>query len=235
MTQLEQVLGVQDLDSAADQLRNVLERLPERAAKAAADAAVAAAKRERDELARRAGELEEQITRTERDSASIDTHVERLNKQMKTIFAPREAEALQHELATLATRRSSLDDVGLEALDGLGEVEEQQNALSKREPELQAAAEAAAEALAVAEADIAERLAGIDSRRAEAAAALPPALLQRYETMRRQFKGVAIARLEGSRCAGCHLDLSRSEVEQVRAQPADDPAECPNCGRWLVR
>ena len=46
---------------------------------------------------------------------------------------------------------------------------------------------------------------------------------------------MAIAKLNGLRCEGCHLDLSRGEVDQMKRLPADELVECPNCGRLLVR
>jgi uncharacterized protein len=231
----EQVLTVQELDTSGDQLRTLLERLPERAARREADRAVDALGAERTALKARAADLEAEIGKAESNSAAIDTHVERLNRQLKTIISPREAEALQHELATLATRRSDLDDVELAALENLGEIEVAEATLDAREPELLEAAAAAAATQAEAEASIAAQLIDIAERRAAEAAALPPGLLDTYETMRSQHKGVAISRLHGASCGGCHVDLSRSELEAVWAAPPDEAAQCPNCDRWLIR
>ena len=71
-------------------------------------------------------------------------------------------------------------------------------------------------------------------RRAEVAARLDAAALQRYEQLRARHGGVAISRLEGNRCGGCHLDLSTAEINELRALGASEVAECPNCGRLLV-
>lgn len=235
MSVFEQVLAVQELDTSGDQLRTLLERLPERAARQAADRAVAALGAERAALRARATGLEAEIGVAERDSASIDTHAERLNRQLKTIISPREAEALQNELASLASRRSDLDDAELAAFESLGEIEVAEADLDAREPSLVDAAAAAAAAQAEAEASIAAQLADFAERRAAAADAVPADVLGTYESMRVQHKGVAIARLHGASCGGCHVDLSRSELEAVWAAPADDAAHCPNCDRWLIR
>lgn len=235
MSVFEQVLAVQELDTSGDQLRTLLERLPERAARREADRAVEALRAERTALKTRAADLETEIGNAERDSAAIDAHVERLNRQLKTIISPREAEALQNELATLASRRSDLDDVELAALETLGEIEVAEAGLDAREPELIDAADAAAVTQADAEAAIAAQLADIAERRTAAAEALPGDLLSTYESMRAQHKGVAISRLHGASCGGCHVDLSRSELEAVWAAPPDDAAQCPNCDRWLIR
>ena len=235
MSVFEQVLTVQTLDTTADQLRHQLERLPERVARRDADRAVASLVAERTELKRRAQQLDEEVNRAEHDAAAIDIHTERLNRQLKTIISPREAEALQNELSTLASRRSDLDDVELMALETLGEIETSEATLDEREPALREAAAAAAVAQDAAEAGVAARLAELAEQRIEALSAVPAALVATYEAMRTQFAGVAISRLHGFACGGCHLDLSRSEVEAIRAQPEDDPAHCPNCDRWLLR
>jgi predicted nucleic acid-binding Zn-ribbon protein len=48
------------------------------------------------------------------------------------------------------------------------------------------------------------------------------------------MKGVAVARLIGHRCDGCHQELSNVEVEKIRALPPDTVVTCDLCGRILV-
>jgi len=60
------------------------------------------------------------------------------------------------------------------------------------------------------------------------------AAIARYDRLRARLGGVAVARLDGSRCGGCHLDLSTSELEEVRAVGPGVLADCPQCGRMLV-
>ena len=70
--------------------------------------------------------------------------------------------------------------------------------------------------------------------RAAEAALLPTALSDRYETLRARLKGTGAARLIGSHCDGCHLELSSVEVETIRALPPGEVATCEQCGRILV-
>ena len=62
----------------------------------------------------------------------------------------------------------------------------------------------------------------------------PTALADRYETLRARLKGTGAARLVGSHCDGCHLELSSVEVEKIRALPPGEVATCEQCGRILV-
>ena len=70
--------------------------------------------------------------------------------------------------------------------------------------------------------------------RGDAATRLDPGVLTEYERRRARFGGVAVAKLDGSRCGGCFLDLSTVELAAVRATPPGDYADCPQCGRMLV-
>jgi predicted nucleic acid-binding Zn-ribbon protein len=70
--------------------------------------------------------------------------------------------------------------------------------------------------------------------RATEASLLPTALADRYEALRARLKGTGAARLVGSHCDGCHLELSSVEVEKIRALPPGEVATCEQCGRILV-
>ena len=70
--------------------------------------------------------------------------------------------------------------------------------------------------------------------RATEAALLPSALADRYEILRAHLNGTGAARLVGSHCDGCHLELSSAEVEKIRALPPGNVATCEQCGRILV-
>ena len=94
---------------------------------------------------------------------------------------------------------------------------------------------AAAAVLAGADAVLDGEVVELGQRRAELVTALPEALVAEYEARRPRFKGVAVARLQGSRCTGCHLDLSRVEIEALRAVPDSGLPECPQCARIIVR
>ena len=51
----------------------------------------------------------------------------------------------------------------------------------------------------------------------------------------RGLGGVAVAKLEGNSCRGCHLQLSAVEVGRIRKLDPDVLVHCEECGRILVR
>ncbi len=90
-------------------------------------------------------------------------------------------------------------------------------------------------ALAETEAEIEAELAEVHAQRAEAATGVPDELWPEYDRLRAQLGGVAIARLAGSTCQGCHLALSAVEVDRIRKLGTDETVHCEECGRLLVR
>jgi predicted nucleic acid-binding Zn-ribbon protein len=59
--------------------------------------------------------------------------------------------------------------------------------------------------------------------------------MARYERLRAKLDGVAVARLEGDLCLGCHVSLPAMEVDAIRHAPPDVVAVHEDCGRILVR
>jgi hypothetical protein len=228
------ILELQAADTRADQLRHRREHLPEQQRVDAERSAHAAWERRRDGLRRRLEELDAVIARSEAESHEIDLQRARLEKQMKTVIAPREAEALMHEIAVLKERREALDDAELSALEEQAEVDDDLSTHLAGEDSLNSAIAVAEEAAAAAASDIDTELAEIGSRHDELRAAVDGVLLERYDRLRKHDM-VAAAALNGTRCEGCHLDLSAAELDEVRAAArAGGVADCPHCGRLLV-
>jgi len=229
------LLALQDIDSALTTIANKRPRLPELAAHKAALAAVAA---HRDRMAAaqaRIDAAEASIEAAEHASADITTKRTRLEAQLKTVIAPREAEALMSQIATLNAQRDELDVQELEALDEQAAGENELAELSAALPELEAAAAATEAELGVAVAALDAEDAALHDRRPSAVGALTAEEVAAYDRARQHFDGVAVARLDGHRCHGCHLDLSPAEMDVVKGTPEGALPECPQCGRYLVR
>ena len=229
------LLELQAADTMADQLRHRRSNLPEREQLQASKNDLIRWDQSLQTIRRRLDELSAQIDEAEHRSHEIDTKKTRLQSQLKTIIAPREAEALQAEIATLDRERSELDDIELVALEEQSRLDDEMRALLGQEEHLRAAFLGADAALSVAQADIDGELARIAQRLQGLRDAVDPKVLKMYDRIR-QNHVVAAGGLSGSRCDGCHLDLSAAEIDEVRATAAraDGIADCPHCGRLLV-
>jgi predicted nucleic acid-binding Zn-ribbon protein len=234
MEGLAEVLAVQGLDIAIEQANHRLTHLPEIDRRRECMESVASLERAIAELDRRSADAVLTLAASEREAADIETKVRRLESQLKTVIAPREAEALQHEIATLNEARGECDERGLEALE---DAEQSDAERTKKESELAAsrtALETILTELRIAQEVIQAEIGQLASRRNATASVAPAQLLAKYESRRKQSNRVAIAELIGAACGGCHLDLSQAERDQLRRLLDDEIPECPHCGCMLV-
>jgi predicted nucleic acid-binding Zn-ribbon protein len=229
------LLELQAADTMADQLRHRRGTMPEREQLQATKNDLIRWDQALQTIRRRLDELSADIERAEQRSKAIDTKKSKLQAQLKTVIAPREAEALQSEIATLEQERRELDDAELAALEEQSRLDDELQALLTQEQTLREAFLGADAALSSAQADIDGELERIRNRLQGLRDAVDPKVLKQYDRLR-EHHVVAAAGLSGSRCDGCHLDLSAAELDEVRATAAKAAglAECPHCGRILV-
>ncbi len=229
------LIALQEIDSALDAIANKRPRLPEVAAHQSAAAALAALRANAVAVERRVAAAQAAIEAAEHASADLTTKRTRLESQLKTVIAPREAEALMHEIATINAQRGGLDDDELTAFDALAEGEAELAARQADLPGVESALAGATATLNAVTAGLDAEAAELAARRESAVAQLSADELTRYQQVRKQFGGIGVARLEGSHCSGCHMDLSPAELDGVKSAAAGEVSECPQCGRILVR
>jgi predicted nucleic acid-binding Zn-ribbon protein len=234
MADLHALLVLQQQDTAADQLRHRRATLPERALLAGIDAELArldadlaAAGADHDRLAADQERLEAEVAVTEEKRRTLE-------RRLSATSVPREAQTMSVEIDGLKARQSGLEDELLELMEALEPIDGRLSTGTDERAHLAERRIVAAAALAEAEAGVAAELATVGAARAQAAAPIPPPLLERYERLRAKLGGVAVATLDGPRCTGCNLVLPTVELEQVRAAGSDVVVECEQCGRILV-
>jgi hypothetical protein len=151
------------------------------------------------------------------------------------VTVPRELQALQHEQESLRRRQDHLETEELEIMEELDPLTEETAGLDARLGELATEGDRLDEALLQAEVNLEEELTAVTDRREAALVGVSDDLLATYEDLRGKLGGIAVARLVGSVCGGCHLGLSAVEVDRIKKQPPDALVTCDECGRLLVR
>src|SRR5690606_17211559 len=214
MSRWESLLAVQALDTRLDQLAVKREGLPQRARLAEVRAAIAEVESQLTEVDERRGELSRSQQRLEDEVASLTDRANQAEKQLYSgsVSNPRELQALQDDVASIRRRIGQLEDDELEIMELTEPVESDRAALEAEHERLDGETRRLTEELSAAEAEIAAELDEVRRERAEAAEAVPDGLWAEYDRLRAQLGGVAIARLVGSTCQGCHLALSAVEV-----------------------
>ena len=226
---------LQKVDTAIEQAKVALEKLPERTHHAQALSDLAHVRSTRDNLRREQSTMEAELAVIEKKSVEIDAHRAKLERQMKTIIAPREAEALQNEMQTLAAERNELDDRGLLLLESSASADEDVRKLVDTESRTVEVEATTAHALTQAAAAKSDEITVLLVRRAEVALPIAESDIATYDRLRSSYKGIAVAIIQHGVCGGCHMDISVSELDIIKRLPIDQVAECPNCNRLLVR
>ena len=234
---LHTLLEVQGLDTQADQLTRRRATLPQRAELAAVDAEVGRLKATRSTIGTRASELGRQQKRLEDEVATLEAKAAGTDRQLYggTVTAPRELQALQDEAGALLRRISAVEDQLLVVMEDLEPVAAEVEGLDAALAAARARAAGLREVLATEEQAVDDELARVAAARTALAGDVPPDLLARYERIRARAGGIGIARLDGHRCTGCHLELPNREVDELRRAPADQVVLHEECGRILVR
>jgi len=237
MSALETLLGVQALDTTADQLRHRRDHLPERAELVACQKRLreveqqsATVQGQRDDLARNEKRLEDEISMVRDKAAQTDKKL-----YSGTVNVPRELTALQEEMEALARRQRQLEDQELELMEAAEPLDAELVSLSNERGALDEQAMGLMARIAEDEVAIDAELADVVGQRSAAVADIPDELLHEYDSLRKALGGVGVARLTGNRCEGCHLTLSAVDVDRIRRAPEDELAHCTECNRLLVR
>ena len=230
------ILDIQRFDLQSATLRNKAANLPElaeltsttikqnnvRDLRIAAETELSDVKRE---LARAEGDVEQVVTRIERDEKRLSSGT----------GSAKELEQTQHELGTLAARRAELEEVELEIMMRVDGIKERIATLSKEESEL---------GLVIADLNIRKEnalaainteLEGIEVDRKATTQSVAADFLALYEKIREASNGIGAAALAGNQCKGCNLTLNTIELQRISALAEDEVVRCEECRCILVR
>ncbi|HEY3142893.1 MAG TPA: C4-type zinc ribbon domain-containing protein [Acidimicrobiales bacterium] len=237
MSRWEPLLAVQELDTHLDQLAHRLRMLPARATLATLEDKIAGLDRQLVDVDGRHNLLDREQRRLEDEIASLRARAGQADKQLYSGATnnPRELQALQDDIASIQRRISSLEDEELDVMEALEPVDAERVGLVGQRDVLDDQAKTLRAEVAEAEAEIEAEVATVRSNRDAIASDVDDGLWSEYDSLRSRLGGIAIARLVGSTCQGCHLQLSAVEVDRIRRLSPDDLVHCEECGRLLVR
>ncbi len=231
------LLDVQALDARADQLRHQRRSLPE----IDEIARLTASRGELVDLARDQQIVVDDLTAAQKkadlDVEQVKTRRTRDRERMDQglITNPKDLERMQHELASLDRRISTLEDEELEVME---ELEEAQVRLAQLHVQVTEHDEQL-DVLVVQRdkrlAEIDDELSRLTGERTPLVADVPEDLLALYERLRESKGGVGAAELRARQCGGCRLTLDAAEVSAIRTAPEDQVVRCEECQRILVR
>ena len=237
MSRWDALLAVQEHDTHADQLTHRHKTLPARAELAGAMERLARLEQRAEEVEATRHELVRSQQRLEDEIASLTDKAEQHDKLLYsgTIGNPRELQTLQDEIASLRRRVGQLEDQELELMEQIEPHDAELAALGADRAAIDEQAAALRAQIAEEELAIEAELGVVQAERDGLLADVEPELLAEYTQLRSHAGGIAIARLVGGSCGGCHLGLSAVELDRIKKLPPEAPVHCEECGRLLAR
>jgi len=181
----------------------------------------------------RVGDLELELKRSENDLELVENRIAKDNQRLSSTSSAKDAQGIEHELTSLAKRKSELEDTELGIMEDLetvrAELDEAEKAKAAAEQELTRLRSA----LATDTAGLDSVRAELSSKRSALVGLVEPELAAAYQ--RKADRNVAAGKLVGRECGACRLSITATNLEEIVALPADEIAECPNCQAYLVR
>lgn len=171
--------------------------------------------------------------RFEVDRDLVDKRIAKDKQLLTQAFTQKEISGLTHELETLASRQSALEDSELELLEKIeSSTTEQQLIEADRDRldlELEAHKVQAREELGALKAIHTQNLSQIKDLETN----LPEELLGLFNL--RFARGIAVGKLLRNTCGACNMTITSTALSALHLVPDDEVASCPVCAAILVR
>ncbi|PRA79262.1 zinc ribbon domain-containing protein [Microbacterium sp. MYb66] len=174
-----------------------------------------------------------ELKRLESDVAVVEARRNRDAERLAASTNSKDAQALEHELASLARRQSDLEDA---ELDVMGRLEEAEAAVAAQQALLDTTTAEGTSLTAQAKSDVAAATdlgAQLARDRAAVADGIAPDLLAEYERRAKNSAGAAL--LTRGTCEGCRILLPSTDLNDIRRASDELVVSCPECGCILVR
>ena len=228
--ELERLIRLQQVESEIAEARARIAQHPERVA--AADARLEQARQVVDAVKVRLKANQEARRDAEKNAALYDGRLTKFKDQLSEVKTNREYQAMQHEIATAQTELGAAEEKVLERMyeaDGIAADQKRAEAVLVAEQKaVDAEKKSLADELAATERALEASMAARDDlvRHTE------PLLLDLFQQVARQRKGVAIsiATRDGT-CSVCHVRLRPPVFQKVRHN--DSIVQCEICQRIL--
>lgn len=234
MKGVDRILDLQAIDSAVDRLEARRQALEEGQELRAARSAMEEAESRLGELrlALDSVNLEQQRLEHDIDSLSRKAAAEEKRMYDGTIVNVKELEALQAEIANLKARKSRAEDELLDQMERREDLEARAEVADAESTAARAQVEEIGGDAARELEEIAGALAANAGERSALAPDIDEELLELYEDLRRQKKGVGAALIVDGVCQGCHEKLSPLELDRLKK--LDGVKRCEYCRRIVI-
>ncbi len=226
---LERVIALQRLDSAAQDAQRRLAEEPER--EKALDARIDAAKQELAAAKERLAANHSARREIEKDVAVHQGRLSKFREQAMAVKTNQEYHAVQHEISFAQTEIKTREDQILELMVAADELSAGAKRAESALAAEQKAVEADRQALAAERTELTAAIARIAAERATTVAGITPQVLATFDLVARRRNGVAVAEARDGICTICHVRIRPQVFNTVRRNV--DIVQCDHCQRIL--
>jgi uncharacterized protein len=187
------------------------------------------------------GELRLAIDAIAKEQGRLEGDVDLLQRKIEaerhrlvdgSVANPRELQAIEAEVRNLEGRRTRAEDLLIEQMERWEDMEGRRGVLEAAEADARRRLEEIEVGSAKELVDIEKSLAERQAERDRLIPAFDPGLLELYEDLRQQKRGVGAAALVDGVCQACHQQLSPMYLDRMKR--ADGVRRCEYCRRILI-
>jgi predicted nucleic acid-binding Zn-ribbon protein len=226
---LDRVIRLQQLETAADEARRKIADHPQRAL--ALDERLAAARAAVDGVKALLTEALTSRRAEEKEVSTVQTRLAKYKDQLLEVKTNREYQAMLHEIETAQNDIKAREDRILETMMKSDEMNAE---LKKAEAELKTVEKTVAAERQVMEQEVTALQAELDKTavaREKLAAEIDRHTLAIFETTAKGRKGIAVSEARDGMCMICHVRLRPQVFNEVRRN--DSIIQCDSCRRIL--
>jgi len=222
------------IDTDLVRVAKTLQSLPAKTVAADAEAELREA-RERLRLAQEDVDgFQLDLRRAESDVELVEKRIAQDNDRLQATTSAKDAQGLEHELETLMARKSLLEDVELEVMEKLDTATAALDEAKAHMADVQARLDAALAEISTRSQELDQNKKSLLVERDALVAGLPEDLVQLYERQRERY-GVGVSELRGVVSTASGVQLTESDLQDIRLAADDDVVLCPDSNAILVR
>jgi predicted nucleic acid-binding Zn-ribbon protein len=179
----------------------------------------------------RVKQIESDRKRLELDVEGKKTQIEKYANQQLQTRKNEEYRALTHEIDACKADITQIEDQEIVLMEQAEQVQKDSSRLARETDEIKKIAEGQIAQLSQREENLKKEFAELQQGRAELAAAVDKAALDRYERLFKSKGENVVVGVQHGVCGGCHMKLPAQIL--VNCQAHQELVSCSNCGRIL--
>ncbi|MCL2882618.1 MAG: hypothetical protein FWF45_07040 [Coriobacteriia bacterium] len=228
----DQLLELQEIDTARRKVAEQIDALPQKRIVAALRAKQAEGDQRIKLIEAKIAEVAGSEADLGKDLAAVEARISEEQGHIDEATDHREAAVLSTSLDALAQRKDALENKSLELLQKQQDYENLRTDTEEKIGVLQAREGAEIAAYREQAGALKTELDGLDAQRKAVTDTLPADVLARYDTLVETKGGIVVTRFKKGKCLGCSIVPPTGQ--RARIEDSDEIEACPQCGRLLV-